>query len=336
MHLFAAPVCKAILLGGVLLFFLGLTFSITHPSLPSQDTPILFYSNQTGDDIKRIFQKSIQKAKHTLFLQIYGFTDSDLIEEVQKSARRGLSLNVFYDPSGSHNLNHKIHEAIPIKCQGLMHKKILVLDHETVFIGTANLTPTSLCMHDNVVIGFYHKGLANFLENSIENELIFTIGNQKAQLWHLPDFQNQCLNSILNLIDTAKHSIQISLFTFTHPQIIKALIEAHQRGVLIEVALDFYTAKGASKKTLESLNAANIFPLISKRGKLLHHKWCLIDKSTLLLGSANWTKSAFTKNEDCLLLLYNLTKEQNTHFEKIWKDIKSNTTTSEIFKKKSF
>ena len=326
MRRFVAPVCKAILLGGVFYLFLNLTYSIIHPPLPSQKNPILFYSNQTGDDIKKIFQKSIQKAKQSIFLQIYGFTDIDLIKEVQKGSGRGLSLDVFYDPSGSPHLNDKIREAIPIKCQGLMHKKILVLDHETVFIGTANFTPTSLCMHDNVVIGFHHKELAHFLENSIDNKLSFLIEDQPAELWHLPDFQNQCLHSLLNLIDTAKHSIQISLFTFTHPQIIKALIEAHQRGVLIEVALDFYTSKGASKKTVEALNGANIFPIISKQGKLLHHKWCLIDKSTLLLGSANWTKSAFSKNEDCLFILYNLTSPQNTYFEKIWKEIKSNTT----------
>ena len=326
MHKIAAPVCKAILLGGVFYFFLTLTYSICWPKLPSEDTPILFYSNQTGDDIKKIFQRSIKKAKESLFLQIYGFTDIDLIEEIQKISRRRLSLRVFYDPSGSFNLNHKIQEAVPIKGQGLMHKKILVLDHETVFLGTANFTPTSLCMHDNVVIGFHHKELAHFLENSIENEFTFSIQNQQAQLWQLPDFHNQCLNSILKLIDSAEHSIQISLFTFTHPKIIQALIEAHQRGVFIEIALDFYTAKGASKKTLETLRAANIFPLISKGGKLLHHKWCVIDKKTLLLGSANWTKSAFTKNEDCIFMLYNLTKEQNNHFEKIWKSIKSNAT----------
>ena len=326
MRKIVAPVCKAILLGGVLLFFILLTYDITHPPLPSKDSPVLFYSNHTGDDIKKIFQKSIQNAKESLFLQIYGFTDIDLIEEIQKSSRKGLSLRVFYDPLGSSHLDHKIHEAVPIKCQGLMHKKILVLDHERVFIGTANFTPTSLCMHDNVVVGLHNKELAHFLENSIENELTFSIENQQAQFWLLPDFQNRCLNSILNLINTANSSIQIALFTFTHPQILKALIEAHQRGVLVEVALDFYTAKGASKKTLESLKAANIFPLVSHGGKLLHHKWCLIDKTTLLLGSANWTKSAFYKNEDCILMLYNLTKKQNTHFEKIWKDIKSNAT----------
>ena len=84
--------------------------------------------------------------------------------------------------------------------------------------------------------------------------------------------------------------------------------------------------KGASKKTATLLQSEKIDPLVSKGGKLLHHKWCVIDKSTLLLGSANWTKSAFYKNEDCILMLYNLTKKQNTHFEKIWKDIKSNAT----------
>ena len=32
------------------------------------------------------------------------------------------------------------------------------------------------------------------------------------------------------------------MFTLTHPDLVEALIQAHQRGVDVEVAIDYYTA----------------------------------------------------------------------------------------------
>ncbi len=325
-HKYFALICKALLIGGVLFLFLFLFYKTENPSLPTKHSPLQFYSNQTGNDLKKIFSKAIENTKKNLFLQIYGFTDERLIQKTLEAEKRGVNLQIFYDPSGSHHLEKKIPAAIPILIQGLMHKKILVLDQKQVFIGSANFTPTSLCMHDNVVIGLYNKELAFFLENSTENRCNFNIDNQTGELWLLPDFQNQCLTHLLKKINNTKDSIQIALFTFTHPKIIEALICAKKRGVSIEVAIDFYSAKGASKKAIEKLHQENISIYVSGGGKLLHHKWAILDQETLILGSANWTTSAFKKNEDCILILDNLTNSQINYFSKIWKDIKSNCT----------
>lgn len=313
---------KCTLLGGIFVFFVCLTCSILYPELPSPTKKLLFYSNQTGDDLKRVYHHAIRQAKHALFLQIYGLSDPTIIQDLLNKTKENIPLSLFYDPSGSGALYKKIPQAVPIKGTGLMHKKILVLDHSTILLGTANLTPTSLCMHDNIVIGMYHPELANFLENSNENKFSFYIENHPAIFWHLPDFQKQCLTHLLHKIRQAKESIYLSLFTFTHPQIVQALLQAHKRGVQLHIAIDSYAAKGSSKASIETLTQQGLTVRISQgRGQLLHHKWALIDHSSLLLGSANWTLSAFAKNDDCLLSLDSLTKEENLYFMKIWKNI---------------
>jgi cardiolipin synthase A/B len=316
---------KYALLAGGFIFSVFLSHKVYSPTLPSKKAPILIYSNQTGDDLKKIYHKTLRKVKKSIFLQIYGLTDSDLIRQINELSQKGITTQVFYDPSGSGALQKKIPKSIPIIMNGLMHKKILIKDDKTILIGTANLTPTSLCMHDNVVIGLRSKELGYFLKHSLKNKFLFTIGKQEGIFWHLPDFQNECLKSILTLIEKADSSIRISLFTFTHPKIIDALISAKKRGVSVQVALDFYAAKGASKKASENLEEAGIPLYISKGGKLLHHKLALIDQKTLLLGSANWTKSAFEKNEDCILTIYDLSNAQRKHFDKIWKEITLNS-----------
>lgn len=316
-----APISKIGALLFILFFFVYSSYKITHPVLPSSKNPLLFYSNQTGDDLKRVIIKAIKDTKDSIFLQIYGCTDQAVISSLLQASQRNVDLKIFYDPSGSGSLCKKIPEAIPLIRRGLMHKKILILDNETVFIGTANFTPTSLCMHDNIILGLHSKKLANDLQYSIGNHLQYTIEGQKIDLWHLPDFQQQCLKNTIEMLSNAKKSIYIALFTFTHPKILQALDNAKKRGVEVHVALDYYTAKGASFKAVEFLQKANIPLYINKSGKLLHHKWCLIDQESLLLGSANWTKSAFTINEDCLLVIHPLTSHQKKVFDRMWKNI---------------
>lgn len=280
-----------------------------------------------GDDLKRVYSSVIEKTKKTLFAQIYGLSDPDLIAMLQKKAKSGIELGLFYDPSGSRSLEKILPSSLPLQGPGLMHKKILIQDGSLILLGTANLTTTSLCMHDNVVIGIYHLGLAHFLEYGITNKYSFQIGSQPAILWQLPDQQNECLSYLLEQIDKAQESIYLSLFTFTHPKIVNKLLEAKKRGVMIHLALDSYAANGSSKKTAKLLQEQGIEVRISQGGgKLLHHKWALIDHSMLLLGSANWTKSAFAKNEDCLLALGGLTRKQDRYFRKIWKKIQWETT----------
>lgn len=300
----------------------------THPSLPSEKSPILFYSAQTFDDLKVLFKKAIENTKYSLMLQIYGCTDPCILHELQKAYARQVDVQLTYDPSGSGALNKKLPFAIPLSCQGLMHKKILVCDEQMVYFGSANLTPTSLRMHDNIVIGLYHPELAAFLKNSLENHFSFTIQQQTAEFWHLPDFHHQCLERILELIQKAKSSIHLVLFTFTHPLILEELIKAHRRGVALYIAIDFYAAKGASKTIIHTLCKEGIPTLIGSKNKLLHHKWALIDDSTLLIGSANWTRLAFQKNEDCLFILHDLTSFQKKYFQKIWKEVKKTASKS--------
>jgi phosphatidylserine/phosphatidylglycerophosphate/cardiolipin synthase-like enzyme len=52
----------------------------------------------------------------------------------------------------------------------------------------------------------------------------------------------------------------------------------------------------------------------------MHHKFALFDKECLINGSFNWTRSASTKNEENITLLYdnNLVSAFNGTFESLW------------------
>ena len=288
--------------------------------LPCPKEPILLYSNQAGCDLKALYLKAIASAKKELFLLIYGLGDSDVIESLNEKIAENIKIGIFYDPSGSKKLDRWLPKgaARAIHTSGLMHKKVLSIDNKVTLLGSANLTETSLRLHDNLVAGFYDEGLALYLKAPLAPYYALTTQEQQAEIWSLPHPMDGAINKIITLIDSAKSSIRICMFTFTHQGICIALTEAAHRGVRVEVVLDGYAAEGSSKHIAEALQAQHIVMLKAKKGKLLHHKWCLIDEKTLIMGSTNWTKAAFKKNDDTLIFLDPLTKDQLKTINTIW------------------
>ena len=242
-----------------------------------------------------------------------------------------MSVLVEYDLSASGSLKKKLPLpalAHPLKTKGLMHKKIVVIDHALVLLGSANLTASSLRHHANLVLGLHHPGLAAFLENPPSPTFTFYSHEQKGEIFLLPSSNEAGLARLIEAIALAKKRIRIAMFTLTHPTLATALILAKQRGVHVTVAVDYYTAKGASKKTLAALQEQGVEVILSQGRELLHHKWALIDKETLVMGSANWTKAAFSKNADFLLFFSPLKKEQTVFLDKLWDIIESESVSN--------
>lgn len=252
---------------------------------------------------------------------MYGCTDPEILTGLAEACSQGIKVALYYDPSGSGPLQQKVPFAVPIPTQGLMHKKIFIVDDHWVFLGSANFTTQSLRMHDNLVIGLEAPSLAYFLQHSLASKFPFQLDKQALEFWHLPDIDHHCLEKIIQLFDQSQESIHVAIFTFTHPLILDALIRAQARGVKVAVAMDYYAAKGAGKKSYDRLKSHKIPLFLSKGDKLLHYKWGLIDGTTLIMGSANWTQAAFQKNDDYILILNSLSLPQKEYFQKIWKQI---------------
>lgn len=276
------------------------------PPLPSPSSPLIFYSNQAQDDLRLILKRSFSKASQSINIWMYAATDPLLLNLLQKKAADGVSIALRFDKrGGTPTLPSSLHPQI-LKSKGLMHRKIVITDERTVFLGSANMTTSSLQLHDNLSVGLYHSGLAHFLKNPSSKNYPFQIGEPptNALLWLLPD--PEALIEIKKQINEAQSSIFVAMFTLTQKDLIDALISAHNRKISVTVALDRYTANGASKKALQRLSSEGIPIFLSANLPLLHHKWAYIDQSTLILGSTNWTEAAFSKNDDTLLFLHHI------------------------------
>lgn len=299
------------------LYIINFTLS---PKLPVPGKEAVCYSNQCGDDLRMIFLSALKTGKESIHLVSFGLSDPSILGLLKKKEKEDVPMHIYYDKKASPALDKRIKGAKSVKSKGLMHQKILVVDHKMVLLGSANMTQTSLSMHDNLCVGFISYEIAKFLEEKTpfsQGHIASNVGGQPIELYLLPDKGTVALEKLRFLIQNAKTTIKVAMFVLTHPLLTDELIQAHKRGVSVIVACDSHCALGYGAKILEKLRREKIPVLVSTGTELFHHKHIYIDENILVIGSANWTASAFKKNTDCFLILYNLTPTQKKFLNKL-------------------
>jgi phosphatidylserine/phosphatidylglycerophosphate/cardiolipin synthase-like enzyme len=108
--------------------------------------------------------------------------------------------------------------------------------------------------------------------------------------------------AVVQEIHSARQEILVQAYSFTSKPIAKALIDAKKRGIKIEAVLDKSNAT-AKYSAATFLYNAGIPVLIDDKHAIAHNKIIIIDKSTLITGSFNFTSAAENKNAENLLVI---------------------------------
>ena len=111
-----------------------------------------------------------------------------------------------------------------------------------------------------------------------------------------------CTESIIRELNKAKSTILVQAYSFTSAPIAKALLNAHKRGVKVEVILD------KSQRTQKYSSATFLYnqgiPVkIDAQHAIAHNKVMIIDGETVITGSFNFTKAAEESNAENLLVI---------------------------------
>src|SRR5512133_33636 len=101
--------------------------------------------------------------------------------------------------------------------------------------------------------------------------------------------------AIVNEISAARSGILVQAYSFTSKPIAAALVDARKRGVKIEVVLD-KSQRREKYSSADFLAHAGIRTYIDSSHAIAHNKIIIIDRTTLITGSFNFTKAAEEKN----------------------------------------
>lgn len=335
----------SVALTAIVLLTMWLVHAVTHVPLPSSDQPILFYANQDRDDLHLAYEKAFKNAKRSILVVVYSLNDPHMIKLLKDSAERGLDVQVICDAKASKGVHKKLGNKVKTLRRsgpGLMHQKITVIDDSDCWIGSANMTADSLRMHGNLVTAMKCEAMAQTIFEKIQGmgktgksdpfpttEYLF--GNQKVELWFLP--QNpEALPRLKRVIREAAKTLRVAMFTWTHPELTEEIVEAHAKGVDVQVAIDYYAGKGSSAETVKMLQEAGVNVRLSPGGALLHYKMLIQDGKVLVNGSANWTRAAFKQNDDCFLVINDLSQEQQKKLDRVWRTIWNEAKTVSVSK----
>ncbi len=139
---------------------------------------------------------------------------------------------------------------------------------------------------------------------------------------------------IADTLSQATQTIDLALFVFSEQPISDQLMLVSQQGVDVHALIDSGFAYRSYSEALDMLGLslpnhqckyeAQNFPWPTPistvgianlpRGDKLHHKFAVIDHSTVIIGSHNWSKAANHTNDENLLVIHNPTVA--AHYER--------------------
>lgn len=109
--------------------------------------------------------------------------------------------------------------------------------------------------------------------------------------------------AVVEQIANAKKEIFVQAYSFTSAPIADALVKAHKRGIEVTVVLDKSQGGGKKYGSADFVAHAGIATFMDRKHAIAHNKVMLVDRSTIITGSFNFTKAAEERNAENLLVI---------------------------------
>jgi phosphatidylserine/phosphatidylglycerophosphate/cardiolipin synthase-like enzyme len=274
----------------------------------------------------------LNKAQKTIDLASFDFTLPSVADALVAAQKRGVKVRIIVDDkNGEQELKQdslvkaggqpfeKVKAAgIPVvgggRSNGLMHNKMIIVDSSTLFMGSWNMSYNDTFRNNNNLLQItsqklienyqakfnegFEKGLfgAKALLNSPNPKL--SIGGVDVEQYFAPD--DKVMDKLVAEVNKATKSVKFMAFTYTHKNLSSAMIARFQAGVVVQGVIE---NRGASQGALVPLFCAKVPVLTDGNTYTMHHKVIIIDDSTVITGSFNFTASADESNDDNVIII---------------------------------
>jgi phosphatidylserine/phosphatidylglycerophosphate/cardiolipin synthase-like enzyme len=143
------------------------------------------------------------------------------------------------------------------------------------------------------------------------------VSNTPSRAYFSPG--DACLSAVIAELGRARKTADICVFTITDDRIANAVLAAHQRGVTVRILTD-NDKQYDEGSDIERLARAGIALKVDETEHHMHHKFAVLDGTTLLNGSYNWTRSAAAHNEENVIVTSEpkLVQTFAGHFAQMW------------------
>jgi hypothetical protein len=287
----------------------------------------------------------INKAQQTLDIAIYNITnDPVIINAINARYTAGVQVRVVVDGStaatgiASLNTNIPVLQRVNTTGTGIMHNKFMIVDADDannawVWTGSMNWTDGNMYNDFNNIIIFQDQSMARGYRLEFEEmwggsgafpgSATGFFGSQKTSNTptnyvlgpndtHVESYFSPTDNTngaIIKTIQTTDANLDYAVLAFTRTDIADAIIGEDDLFLVLVRGMIEQTSDAASEYAY--LQAAGQ-TVVSQEGIPydLHHKYCIVDHSTLdsdptvLTGSHNWSSAAQTTNDENTVVVH--------------------------------
>lgn len=127
------------------------------------------------------------------------------------------------------------------------------------------------------------------------------VGSRRVEVYFSPS--DSTARALGRLLAGTERALYVAMSTFTHGGLANTLLERLRAGVDVRVILDNPTATGSQYGFLQAGGVeTRVWPF--SPGRLLHHKYAILDNRVVVTGSFNWTFSADRRNDEHLVVFF--------------------------------
>lgn len=151
-----------------------------------------------------------------------------------------------------------------------------------------------------LILGGSYIAVELFQKPPVLTQVQDSLGRCQPEVCFTPN--KGCQDLILKTLKEARKSIHIQAYSFTDPEIGKVLQEASRHNISVNVILD--KSNRTDKRSLgHSLAPFGIRIRYDYLPGIAHNKVIIVDQETIITGSYNFSKSAYSRNAENVLIL---------------------------------
>lgn len=287
---------------------------------------------EQNTDLDDALIELIDAATTSLDLALYEFDLPGVVAAVEDAWDRGVDVRMVGDGDEVHDAGYEALAAagVPMTLRPagdrIMHHKFAVIDEQVVWTGSTNVSHNGVWRNNNHAVAVRSETLAAAYTHELEQMAGGEFGRGKTALagprtldladgslsWAFSPTHDP-VQVVVDAIDAADDTVAFMVFSFTHDDVVDAILRAEARGVAVLGIFDESQAHGLWSAD-ETLAQAGIHVRIDGNGNAsgfsggkLHHKVLVVDPdsthATVVTGSMNWSAAGTDDNDENLLLV---------------------------------
>lgn len=297
------------------------------------------FSEQLSGGPDEPLAQAIDSARLAIDAAMYSLSLRRIRQALVRAYRRGVKVRVVME---SDNMDGYAPQAlkeagIPVlgdRRESLMHNKFFIIDRSDVWTGSMNFTGTGAYADRNNLIHVHSTRLAADYEAEFNEMFVddhfgpdlgsvtpypnLVVGGTAVDVYFSPDDHVQA--ALLGLLGGARTSVSFLAFSFTADPLAEAMVRCAQRGVKVAGVMDDHQVVTNRGTEYDRFQAAGLDVRLDAEQGLMHHKVLIIDGTTVVTGSYNFTASAEGSNDENLIVIHNrdIAAEFLQEFERIY------------------